>query len=684
MKLIRIVLSNFRQYKGEVCLDFAHSDDKPITFLFGANGSGKTTLLNACRWALYGTLSEDVEGRDSLIHNTVWSDSEDGSIVGCYVELTFEHAGSQYIARRTVETTKSGVQRSLPQKLTVTEIDEFGNSNLLIAPEAKIDSIMPAKLADFFFFNGERIERLVQPDAYKEVETSIKRMLGIEYMEAGEKGLKDVVARLTRDFSKLAGNDTEQLTAQLESEREKEEALIAEIGLEKKNLSAFDAELDHVQAALVSNEVTRELSLQRKDVEASVLRLKTERVELSARKSRRIAESGFAFTGALCANFGKLAEGMIAAGQLPHGIQQSFLEGLLDQGECICGSDLREHAEARAQVESKRDSAGVPEVQGTWMDLRGHLSLLADKRSQLRDDLADLTERISGAYSSLREQQELLTELNRKLGTTEGDSVQGLETRRQELLRDVASTNGSLGLHQRDLEATRSRISSISNQIDHAVVQGQQATLAQQRLQCASKVRDALQKILSVRTESARQTLDEKIREIFGKITIKDYHPVLDDDFHLELFQETAHGRIRVARSTGENQILSLSFIAAVLDYASEKERDSVNDPLGLTTGGRFPIVMDAAFGSLDENYQREVARALRSLAPQIVVMVSKSQGMGTVYDELENSIGSLGVIVAYTTNSDDKQETIGLKGYEYTYIVSDSADNRADIQEVR
>jgi DNA sulfur modification protein DndD len=683
VKLFHIVLNNFRQYKGEVRWEFASSEDKPITFLFGANGSGKTTMLNACRWALYGTLSEDVEQRDALIHNTVWDEADDGAIVGCFVELAFEHGGFNYIARRTVETSKSGSQRSLPQKLSVTETDESGNSTLLAAPEAKIDSIMPAKLADFFFFNGERIERLVQPEAYKEVEDSIKRMLGIEYMEAGAKNLKDVVARLTRDFSKLAGNDAERLTAQLESEREAEESLIEEIGRAKKNISSFDAELDRIQAALVSNEVTRELSVQRKDLEASIQRLKEERGELQARKLRRIAESGFVFTRDLCERFRDLAESMMAAGQLPHGVQQSFLEGLLQQGECICGTDLRKHADARSRVEGKKDSAGVPEVQGTWMDLRGHLALLSDKRAQLRDDLDDLTTRIANTYARLREQQELLTEVNRKLGETDDDQGQDLETRRQELLREAARTNGNLGIHQRDLEAVRSRIETITTQIDHAVVQGQQASLAQQRLQCASKVRDALNQILEVRTESARRTLDEKIRNIFRKITIKDYRPVLSEDFHLDLYQNDK-AQIRVARSTGENQILSLSFIAAVLDYASEKERDSLTDPLGVATGGRFPIVMDAAFGSLDENYQREVARALRTIAPQIVVMASKSQGLGTVYDELEPSIGSLGVIVAHTTNSDDKREVISLKGSDYAYIVTNSEDNRADIMEVR
>ncbi len=50
---------------------------------------------------------------------------------------------------------------------------------------------------------------------------------------------------------------------------------------------------------------------------------------------------------------------------------------------------------------------------------------------------------------------------------------------------------------------------------------------------------------------------------------------------------------------------------------------------------GTYPIVMDAAFGSLDQDYQEAVSRALAKMAPQLVVLVSKSQGLGKVVTEL-------------------------------------------------
>src|SRR3712207_8414431 len=39
----------------------------PVSLFFGANGAGKTTLLNAFTWALYGTMSEDVEQQNRMV-----------------------------------------------------------------------------------------------------------------------------------------------------------------------------------------------------------------------------------------------------------------------------------------------------------------------------------------------------------------------------------------------------------------------------------------------------------------------------------------------------------------------------------------------------------------------------------------------------------------------------------------
>jgi DNA sulfur modification protein DndD len=92
---------------------------------------------------------------------------------------------------------------------------------------------------------------------------------------------------------------------------------------------------------------------------------------------------------------------------------------------------------------------------------------------------------------------------------------------------------------------------------------------------------------------------------------------------------------------------------------------------------------MDAAFGSLDLNYQRDVSRALADMAPQMIVLVSKSQGQGEVFDELRAHVRNLGVIVTHSTNTAQTPETIEFGGRQYPYIATGASADWAELKEI-
>ncbi len=77
---------------------------------------------------------------------------------------------------------------------------------------------------------------------------------------------------------------------------------------------------------------------------------------------------------------------------------------------------------------------------------------------------------------------------------------------------------------------------------------------------------------------------------------------------------------------------------------------------------------MDAAFGSLDESYRRDVALGLPALAEQVVVMVSKSGGDGAV-EYLSKKIGKTYVIQYVTPKTDAKNESVVIDEHEYAYV---------------
>jgi DNA sulfur modification protein DndD len=179
-----------------------------------------------------------------------------------------------------------------------------------------------------------------------------------------------------------------------------------------------------------------------------------------------------------------------------------------------------------------------------------------------------------------------------------------------------------------------------------------------------------------------RSQLEKRIQEIFGQISFKLYVPRLNEKYELILEEHIAGQPSPVAASTGENQILSLSFIGAIIDRIREWSKGKSG--ILMPESSVFPIVMDSPFGSLDEIYRRRVAKALPKLANQLVVLVTKTQWRGEVAEEMTHRIGRQYVLIYNSPKPDCQVDEIEIEGHIYP-LVRRSPDEYeySEIQEV-
>ncbi len=88
------------------------------------------------------------------------------------------------------------------------------------------------------------------------------------------------------------------------------------------------------------------------------------------------------------------------------------------------------------------------------------------------------------------------------------------------------------------------------------------------------------------------------------------------------------------------NQLLSLSFIASLVEFSSQR----VSAKGKWIAGTVAPLVLDSPFGQLDETYKQAIATYLPKLADQVVLFVTSSQGEAIeIFEEYAN--GGLEVI---------------------------------------
>ena len=672
MNLKEIRLNNFRQFRGEQKCALEAEGNKRVALVFGANGSGKTTLLNAFTWALYGSLSEDVESQERLVTDSLWAEANFGDEIPVEVEIVFEHEGIEYRAQRAVTVRKSGdAQSPVRADLRLWSIAADGSSSEVGAPQEKVESILPQRLSRFFFFNGERIEKLVHRRAYAEVKQDIKTLLGLEQVERALEHLPNVERKLSREIKKHGGEKAASISSQIEEATDLKSAFSSEIGPLESRVVEFQEERSRVLDLLRKHEGAGPLQKQRDEVN---LQLQQQRVELDRVQIERrnaVATRGFvAFTSDLAIRASQLAEALHKQGALPAPLKREFVDSLLEEGRCICGTQLVEGTEANQEVLEWRARAGLAEVEAAWQRLRGDTDGLSSTKVDLRRSLQDFSDRIQTLRSSIGKNEEILTSLDVQLRELPLEDVQRLDGKQADLDSKIKQVDRTIGAKKQSMADAAAEVEKLNNELARAEVTDELAIKARTRLQLIKDVTQALTEILEIRSREMRVRLDGKVKAVFAEITVKPYFPMLSEDFELGLFQRMDDGELLpVPKSTGENQILSLSFVAAVSQLAREVRVERHSDGELHPEAGNYPIVMDAAFGSLDLNYQGAVSRALARMAPQMVVLVSKSQGMGEVIRELREHISHVGVITAHSTNQEQESESIELYGRAYSYI---------------
>ncbi|MGI5485409.1 AAA family ATPase [Microtetraspora malaysiensis] len=686
MKLVSIELQNFRPYEGRQKIEFAAGPERNVTVIYGTNGGGKTTLLNAFTWGLYGFLSEDVEFRDQLINSTVWHNSSEGSLVAASVAIEFEHQGTTFTVRRTVEAHKRGAMQPQPRpELVMLKRNPDGSTVNVANPSGNINRILPERLSRFFFVNGERIEGLAKQEAYAEIQDAIKTLLGLEVVERAVTHLPKVSQRL-RKLIKADGEaqekvsqitrEVDEIDKEVEEKKARERELFREIQLIGDEVKALNLRLTQLSGA-------KELQHKRYRIEHRQGIVKESLQSEERARAESLAKHGFlSFISGLPAKISDICERLRQRGELPAPLKATFIEDLLAEGTCICGTHLREGSPERERLEAWRSRAGLAEVEAAWNSLKGAIDTVGDQREQFLDGLMRVDEKIAELEEESRQLVADLSQVSNDLKNAPTEDVAETEARREELIRSQNERNRALGDVTARLEALASSRAEKEDLVRRLEIKDEASQRTLRRMDAVQEAEGALSEILALLSDGVRNRLDTRLQQLFGEVALKNQTPELTPGFQLELWANIHGQRVPATKSTGENMLLSLAFVGAL---AGEARIAGAGGAFFEGVGGDFPVVMDAVFGNLDEDYRRAVAKFLPELTPQVIVLTSKAQAGSVVEQELKPRIGKQYVIATHTTKAGLGQATeeLILNGQAYPYQVIGSDRDGAKLMEV-
>lgn len=649
MILERLVLENFRQFKGRQEIVFSDLRERNVTIVHAENGFGKTTILKSLLWVLYGKdgLKDDFEKPDSIIHEGLAHHSKDPDSVGATVELVFKHENDRYILKRALSLS---TQRLDSSKTSLSlEVMRDGQTISLDRPQQRIQTIVPDGISGFLFFNGERINYLAEERNSAQVTDAIHQMLGLKLLKTTIEDLKhqNVRGKLRAEQKDATSEEKRGLIDRLGRLEQETHELEGSRSQAISNIKSIDDEILSVDAKLESNQKARELQIRRSKLVNEREELGERRNDITRRLAKIVAEDGYTlFTGDLINRGKEILSRLRSEGKIPARVLNTFLEELIESGRCICARHLAEGTPERAAVESLLTIAGDQEFNNAVGVLDHAIGVIEASASQTQENLRQLSIERLDLVRDIRNRDEEIEEIHQILGGKDDDEVQHLEESRRnfQLARDEQLSK--LGGFERDIEARKAEISAIEQQIRQIQDKEEAAARAQRRVDAVEDCSAILEKILKAETEDLRPLLNNEIGRHFRKIMNKDYWAELTESYTLRIrkrvpgsVEEGGGFEIDAALSTGERTVTSLVFIASLVALA--KRRSEIPTILKDLSGSAYPVAIDSPFGSLSI-FRDGVARNIPELAPQVLLLVSPEQYNGQVERAL-NSTGRVG-----------------------------------------
>jgi len=656
MEINSIRLKNFRQFYGDQTIQLASKTARNVTLIHAENGVGKTTLLNSVLWTFFGETTKKFEQKDRIVNFTAEKEGERSATV----EVQFTHEKASYLASRTHTVTAGGYNKP---RFAVMRVDRNGSyGEPLPNPDAFINTVIPAVMAPYFFFDGEQAETFASETNYKAIAAAIRDILGSTMIETAIGDLQYVAKKFNEEVGDAAGNEEisalEKRISTLEQSKEKRveriESLRTDIASSQEQLSAIGQKLLEAREAAQYQRAREE---KEHLLGATVLNLK----EVNNEVLRWIS------TKALASVSEKLTRQSLdfideenLKGRIPSPYNEDFVKGLLESKTCVCERSLDPGSKEWRAITALLSNAGNAEVLSRVVRARTRIEVLKEHRKDAPPLLTGLEEKLARLGQQQNTLEREIADISLKIEKLPVAEIQERERARRELEKKIESAKTERIRAIRDNEHDDEEITRLNRQVADLALKNVAARGLLIRRDLAIRAAEFFQGFLKANERQAREEIEASVNRVLEKTTRKHYRFAVDESFQIQLlFQDGTP----TPKSGGENQMMSLAFLAALVQFA---EKRSTQDENGLFVPATVaPLILDSPFGQLDDAYREATARFVPEMAPQVVLLVSTSQGKSEVITAIEDRIGAEYVLVAHNSGpkGDKKQDLLTVGG---------------------
>jgi DNA repair exonuclease SbcCD ATPase subunit len=671
MLLQKIILNNFRQFYGKQEIEFSTNTEKNVTLIHAENGVGKTTLLNAILWCFYEKTTGKFENPDKIVCNQA---IDEGNFEAA-VEVYFEHDGKDYFVSRSIN------EKFEEHTFEASNIVS-GNYERLPEPKVFVDSVIPREMSGYFFFDGEYAETFASNSNKKAVQTAVESMLGCNLAIQASKDFSAIAKQLDKKISALTKNNSaasfQSQIDHFERDDESDRKQLAEI---EHKLERLTSTKEDIQKRLRNIKGAKEVEQRREELKLERASKIDERDLLDSRETKWIHQYSIGFFADKarkeCLD---VIEQANLKGHIPSKIADTFVNGILESGTCICGREFSEHSSEEQAIRNLIKEAGTSTMSDRLLSVRGLIGVLDKSESsalsiyqEISNDRATLESRVN----------DIELEIKRCDVELRGSEVKEI-AERQSALDQCEQEIGQLlqqkGRLEKACEDREGQIIDKKGKRDKILAKNDEASLLQKQVALLQATKIKLEEELETYRAVSRETIGQSVDEILAVAARRSYSSRIDENFNLNMYYSDTD--IPVAKSSGENQLLSLAFISSLIKFAADRRGDEQNL---LKPGTMAPLMLDSPFGQLDPSYRRSTSEFLPKLAGQVILLLTKTQGDEEVLKVLRQYIQKEYVLVSevVTEKGDKPVDIITLNGEQLKASVYGAEKNQTRVQKV-
>jgi DNA sulfur modification protein DndD len=656
MLLETLILHNFGLYSGRQVIELSPvGENKPIILFGGLNGAGKTTILDALQLALYGkfakTSARQGKAYEEYLLESIHANAPASE--GASVELTFSHRSAGITHQFTIYRGWSVVRKRIKEVTSVIR-DGHKDEALTMNWNQYIDGILPSKIAQLFFFDGEKITELAELGSTRAfLSSSIQSLLGLDIISQLDVDLDTVIKRekasvkgdVGKNEIRIAEQEVQALKEEHDRLGQKCGGIQNELGRANEKTRKLDSEfessggnvyLKQKELELRQSEKRKALLVlddsMRKDVEGELpLALVGEKLkQLIAQGDLEVKKRQINTSIDILDERDKAA--LIFLNELPATIEVT--KGL----ESFLANDLKERREQQDEInsylnfdESSLDNLRV--IYGGLDKQRANAKTLVLQRDEFVNEIASIDRALEG----ISDESQL------------GSLVKDLEKSKREVIRlqsdfDIASEQKDNAL--KSLEGKEVQLISI---IETAIGHELDNERAHRSVMWGSKVKSILKTYSKELVKIQAKRLENLVYECYVQLLRKENLikavSIDPETFDLKLIKENRETLPFDRLSAGERQLLAVA----------------MHWGLARASGRPIPCIIDTPLGRLDSKHRKNLVENYFPHASHQVLLLSTDEEIDEKRRQaLSPHIGRLYHLVY----DDSEQKTTVNKGY--------------------